>query len=93
MHTTQALYDELARTLRQVDAQIAAIKADWEKQRPFSVDDVEEDQKQHEAEVYRYKYTDGHYVILPMLVTRAQLLHAMADLKSMEADSRMARRR
>lgn len=81
MHTTTMLYDELVKTLRDIDLQTKHIKNDIALQYP----------EQDRAKINVWFWTrlpDGRYVLEDMLAARAQILSGMAALKAADLASK-----
>lgn len=81
MHTANAIYDNLGNTLLAINKQIDATTKDVEKQiavLPYP-DGVT---------VYDMKGGDGQGVLAPLLAAKAQVLSAMAALKTAEMQQR-----
>jgi hypothetical protein len=79
MHSNQTLYDSLQFTMMEVDRQIKAVKDDCEAgDNAFGV----------QKDPYKLKYKDGKYVLTDLIVSRANLISAMANLKASQDTSR-----
>lgn len=70
-----SLVDELRKTLTEINAQIDAAKQDVEKQSallPLA----------EQVPVYKWKYTNGTYVLTDLLAAKATCLAAIASLQA-----------
>lgn len=74
MHTIPTLYDEVNRALIEIDLQIKHVKNDIKREYP-------EDQQEKINVWYWTRNPDGTYVLADLLVARARLLSAMAELR------------
>lgn len=81
MHNFQTLYDELQRTLGDIDMQIKHIKNDIKLQYP-------EEEREKINVWFWTRNTDGSYVLADLLVARADTLAAMARLRVAQAEGR-----
>jgi len=77
-HTNQTLYDEVNRTLIEIDMQIKHIKNDIAREYP-------EEQRDKINVWYWTRNVDGSYVLADLLVARAQCITAMATLQANRA--------
>lgn len=68
MHSDQALYDQLNRTLIEIQHQIEELKTLAE-------------QNEMPVEASEMLGSDGHFLMTPLLLAKAQVLNAMASLK------------
>lgn len=83
MHTTESLYDELRRTFTVIEKQIEATTRDVERQiarLPHS-----------DATIYDWKYGNGQFVLAELLIARAKVISAMAELKAADLKVKAAR--
>lgn len=81
MHNLTTLYDELNRTLLDIDTQIKHIKNDLK-------NDYPEEQREKINVWFWTRYPDGKYVLADLLVARADCLSAMARIRVSIAESR-----
>lgn len=77
MHTTQNIYDQLTQQLAQINRQIAAITDNFEKRNEVSP-------YPHLHTVYGEVDRNGRPILEPMISAKAQVLSAMAALKTAE---------
>lgn len=81
MHNLTTLYDELNKTLIDIDTQIKHIKNDIKNQYP-------EEQREKINVWFWTRNVDGSYVLADLLVARADCLSAMARIRVSIADGR-----
>ena len=81
MHTTQALYDQLRASLAEIEMQISHVKNDIKNEYPEAMRD--------KINVWYWTLRpDGRYVLEDLLVAKAQITVAMANLKAADLTSK-----
>lgn len=85
MHNMGGLYDQLRTSLSEIDMQIKHVKNDIARQYP--------EEEREKINVWYWTYRgDGKPVLEDLLIARANLLSAMANLKAADVASKAPRR-
>lgn len=81
MHNVQGLYEQLRTALLEIERQIEAVKKNAEK----AIGDLPYPMT---VSVYDLKDGDGKFIMADLIVSRAQILSALATLKAADMQQR-----
>lgn len=95
MHTSHAIYEQLVRTLGDIDQQMTVLAEKYQNrvERVQIRGDLTEETVMDDLDIYSQVDRNGRPVMLDLLVSRGQILSAMAALKAADVTSKAAKAR